>query len=105
MPPMRPCLGCGHMIPVSEKQSRCIECRKTRWGLGFTGERGSRGNWRGVRHRALLRDGFQCRDCPEREHLAVHHVDGDPRNDALDNLIVLCPTCHNRRHREAKGKR
>lgn len=28
-----------------------------------------------------------------------HHIDGDTRNNALTNLIVLCPPCHRDRHR------
>jgi len=26
--------------------------------------------------------------------LELHHVDGNPRNNALSNLVLLCPNCH-----------
>ena len=26
--------------------------------------------------------------------LQVHHIDANRKNNALDNLIILCPTCH-----------
>jgi len=26
--------------------------------------------------------------------LEVHHIDGNKRNNKLDNLIILCPNCH-----------
>lgn len=26
--------------------------------------------------------------------LELHHVDGDGRNNGLDNLVLLCPNCH-----------
>jgi 5-methylcytosine-specific restriction endonuclease McrA len=24
----------------------------------------------------------------------LHHIDGDSKNNKLDNLILLCPSCH-----------
>ena len=24
----------------------------------------------------------------------IHHVDGDPKNDEDENLMVVCPNCH-----------
>lgn len=36
----------------------------------------------------------------------VHHIDGDPTNNRLENLILLCPSCHKKadmkRRREMK---
>jgi len=26
----------------------------------------------------------------------IHHLDGDPRNNELSNLALLCPKCHSR---------
>ncbi len=26
--------------------------------------------------------------------LELHHIDGDPKNNSLNNLVVLCPNCH-----------
>jgi 5-methylcytosine-specific restriction endonuclease McrA len=94
VPPMRPCLGCGSMIPVRERQSRCKECRKGRWGLGLTGERGSRAGWRVLRNRIVARDGYACTECGATENLAVHHIDGNARNDDPTNLTTLCEECH-----------
>jgi len=28
----------------------------------------------------------------------VHHKDRDPYNDKLENLVVLCPSCHRTLH-------
>jgi hypothetical protein len=30
--------------------------------------------------------------------LQVHHKDRNRRNNAIDNLIILCPTCHQEEH-------
>lgn len=40
-----------------------------------------------------------CEDCGADGPLEVHHVDGDPFNNDLENLTPLCHSCHRRRHR------
>ena len=37
-----------------------------------------------------------CGFCPEQEiaSLQVHHIDSDPTNNILENLIIVCATCH-----------
>lgn len=44
---------------------------------------------------------YCCPDCGDDvDHYEVHHIDGDPFNNALDNLVGLCHSCHVARHRE-----
>jgi hypothetical protein len=44
--------------------------------------------------------GRHCEKCQEAEWLGqpipleVHHEDGDPLNNEMDNLTLLCPNCH-----------
>jgi DEAD/DEAH box helicase domain-containing protein len=78
-------------------------------------------SWPQARKAARARDGFICRQCgaPERAGRAhdVHHlkpfrtfgyIPGENRNDLvandLDNLVTLCPSCHQRAE-SARGKR
>lgn len=37
--------------------------------------------------------------------LELHHNDSNPRNNSLDNLIILCPNCHSQTkgHRNSKA--
>jgi DEAD/DEAH box helicase domain-containing protein len=77
--------------------------------------------WASARRAALARDGHRCRQCnaPEREGRTheVHHLrpfrdfgylPGENRHDrpanALDNLLTLCPACHQRAE-AARGTR
>jgi hypothetical protein len=30
--------------------------------------------------------------------IVIHHIDGDPSNNDLDNLAPLCPNCHSQAH-------
>jgi len=49
-----------------------------------------------LRQQVLERDGWRCQDCGSSKHLHVHHQVNRSKlgNDALDNLITLCATCH-----------
>lgn len=40
-----------------------------------------------------------CELCGDNEPLNVHHIDEDRNNNKLDNLLVLCKSCHSKQHR------
>jgi len=45
----------------------------------------------------LIRSKGKCENCGKSlENLKplFHHIDGNPRNNQLSNLKVLCPDCH-----------
>lgn len=49
-----------------------------------------------------------CRKCGYDKIIAVlcvHHIDRDRENNNLDNLEILCPTCHEEEHFIAKDGR
>jgi len=50
--------------------------------------------YRNVREIVRLRDKFRCLKCGMRNNINLHHVDGNPRNNDLDNLELLCEECH-----------
>lgn len=62
--------------------------------------------WKRLRERALARDGWRCRECARfgvaREASVAHHVrpveDFPELQWRIENLISLCPTCHNAMH-------
>lgn len=43
-----------------------------------------------------------CVRCGSLEGLEVHHKDGDPHNNILENLEFLCMPCHRRVHAETR---
>lgn len=78
---------------------RCMECDVPHLQLGYRyPKRG--GEWRPVDDRASA----AVNQCLEdlrgpagrltRIIITVHHVDGDPTNNATDNLRALCQRCH-----------
>ncbi|MBA7490697.1 hypothetical protein ES702_01238 [subsurface metagenome] len=40
-----------------------------------------------------------CEICNSDKNLEVHHIDGNRNNNILDNLKVLCRSCHSKEHR------
>lgn len=53
--------------------------------------------------------GKQCRKPGQkldthRRTLTVHHIDMNPGNCSMENLIALCAPCHLRAHRMARKK-
>ena len=56
-------------------------------------------NWKEIRKEVYKRDRFTCQrnDCKnadKRVPLDVHHIDDNPNNNILSNLIALCRSCH-----------
>lgn len=84
-----------HAGPAEAARRRAHDARRP-----SAARRGYDARWRRVRAMVLAREP-RCRDCAAagRVTLAneVHHIDGNPRNNALDNLMPLCKPCHSRR--------
>jgi 5-methylcytosine-specific restriction endonuclease McrA len=84
---LRSCLKCRRLIP---RGSYCPGCKP--WRL-----RGRAGVE--LRERVKRRDGYVCVECGCPHTLQVHHLDGDPANNAMANLVTLCAPCHARASR------
>jgi len=52
--------------------------------------------------KAICEAAGECSRCGETERLNVHHIDRNKRNQAKANLDVLCCTCHQHEHSDAK---
>jgi len=106
------CDNCGkeYSVPVSRvKNSKsgyhfCSkvckdEGQKIKNGLkGMWPEHFGNGNGRNT-YRRLAFDNYkhECEVCGYDEHeglLHVHHIDCNRNNNDIDNLMILCPTCH-----------
>jgi hypothetical protein len=69
-----------------------------RCGEGYPGE------FKRIR-KTLLEDNHYCTNCFKKiiiqtpsEHLVVHHIDCNINNNKLNNLQVLCNSCHRKLH-------
>lgn len=46
------------------------------------------------RNKCLNAKGEECTICESTRDIEVHHVDGNPVNNDLENLIPVCGNCH-----------
>ena len=44
-----------------------------------------------------------CERCGRTDNLWVHHKDGNRKNNKLENLMVVCPSCHAKIHEHIKN--
>jgi len=58
----------------------------------------SRSAYKNIFRRKLKKSCRACGYDKDRRALDVHHVDGNNRNNRIENLAVLCPTCHREVH-------
>src|SRR5262245_11321958 len=58
-------------------------------------------HWMAAHHHArqVMGAKTECALCPSTKNLDVHHRDEDYQNNAPENLIVLCRSCHLKVHR------
>ena len=107
----RICPQCGRVFsiyPSSKKRLCSTHCRKAYMSRLFCGRRNP--NWRPASERRpsnkrslrkdIRRRDRICQDCSVIDHLQVHHVDCNPLNNGDGNLILLCKSCHAKRHAE-----
>ena len=96
---VRVCRGCGRDIltnnPRQRKHKSC-KARVKKYPRRFYE----------VAHSAWARDKQICQECGcdfknplSTSKMAVHHIDGNPQNNDLKNLVVLCASCHLKIHK------
>jgi hypothetical protein len=83
--PYKLCPTCKTLVP----SRRYREHRRTAHGRP-----GSPPGWKKLRAKIIARDGGHCAQCPRIDSLSVHHIDGNPFNDAESNLSTRCPDHH-----------
>lgn len=59
----------------------------------------------GTRTNILADSGAKCQKCKHalkglKPH--IHHKNGNPKDNRQSNLILVCPNCHSKLHREMK---
>jgi len=105
------CLNCGIEFERTESKvgelnfcSRECKDNAQRVEVGLIAPSHYKGGAYAYRKKALLYYGPTCNRCSFEEDerlLDVHHIDGDRKNNVIENLEVLCVMCHARETRKA----
>jgi 5-methylcytosine-specific restriction protein A len=120
--PKKPCSGrygnCPNLVKIGEKF--CPDCQprekkreqaKTReydQKRGSATQRGYNAHWQKVRLRKLKQNPL-CQKCENfpifRKADLVHHIDGNSKNNAMENLMSVCTACHEKIHKNDRWGR
>ncbi|WAI00620.1 HNH endonuclease [Methanogenium organophilum] len=89
----RLCYTCAY----AERDGNILFCRRHVMVISVRDKYGLK-EWKALREQILDRDKRRCRLCGAGKYLHIHHRDGDRTNDAQENLVTLCESCHRRVH-------
>lgn len=99
------CETCGREIKHEKHLRRCSKnyYEKYRHLKGYNQKGVNNNAYKtgvGIYHRKKLSsmEKIQCERCGSLNHLVVHHKDRDRYNNSLDNLELLCKSCHSIEH-------
>ena len=81
--------GNSIVVPVVEQIAKsmlgCLPTKKSRTHIPNE-----------IQRELMIRSGYKCSmtNCPVTNPLEFHHINGDPRDNRIENLIVLCSNHH-----------
>jgi 5-methylcytosine-specific restriction endonuclease McrA len=96
MPISRPCLDCGALT----SKTRCAQCRSARNKVTHGDTYYRTNEWKRLSREARALHGTDCTLCGSNHRVQAHHVvhRNEGGSDTLDNLVMLCASCHRRTH-------
>ena len=98
------CTNCGKEFSYSPSQSTGKYCSNKCQGYHkrqVTVESGAAKGHKMIRQYLMERNIYECVMCSNKGEwngkplvLQLDHIDGNPKNNTLDNVRWLCPNCH-----------
>jgi transcriptional regulator with XRE-family HTH domain len=57
-------------------------------------ERIKQNKYGGLYFQVLQRDNYECQNCYSKSYLRIHHLNGNKKDNRMENLLTLCQRCH-----------
>jgi len=95
----------GNKRTLGYKHTKITKLRLSKSKLGKNNPHWHGGRGRGYAGRIIKRLGLfiLCSICGSNRFLCVHHIDGNQNNNLLNNLKVVCKSCHSKIHETYKN--
>lgn len=94
--------GEKHRVLKSQHFSECAEFNKYLFDNNKVGKARKKSNRKSIPYKtkALLQKEISSK-CPfcgnnDVDHFQIHHIDENAENNLIENLLMLCPTCHSK---------
>jgi hypothetical protein len=101
---IKKCAYCGKVIktnPAALKRRKYCSKECTRKGflkIGYNNSSWSDTHTTARKINELILHKEKCEKCGKTGKLDIHHIDENPNNNNLDNLMCLCRSCHMKTH-------
>lgn len=94
---MKECIHCGKSLSGTKDAARKKYCNKECYRLHRLSQPLTNKSTAHYRARTVVQAKV-CQRCGSTQNLHIHHIDRNPLNDSINNLEVLCSTCHHKEH-------
>lgn len=88
------------VLSANRKSWKMSSTHGTEFDRDYKDSKGNPGKLKEVWDSVWLRDSFKCFYCnfQSKRHQEIHHLNDDHQDNSLDNLVTICPLCHQNFH-------
>ena len=88
------------ILSASRKSWKMSSTHGTEFDRSYKDSKGNPGKNKQIWDKVWERDKYKCYFCgfESRRHQEIHHLNDDHLDNSLDNLVTICPLCHQTFH-------
>lgn len=88
------------VLSASRNSWKMSSTHGTEFDRDYKDQKGNPGKLKDLWDKVWERDSFKCYYCnfQSKRHQEIHHLNEDHLNNSIDNLVTICPLCHQNFH-------